>query len=312
MFIFQKSICSIMVVTSLVLPLSKLSAQELIPLYPDGIPNSIAGPDEESVSYGQSDSIMRISNVSRPSMTVYLPPPRLANGTAVLICPGGGYAIEAASHEGSDVAQRLNEAGITAFVLKYRLPSPKIMKDPSIGPLQDAQRALQIIRSRAREWHIKKNRIGIMGFSAGGHLAASVGTHFDSSFISPMKKISLRPDFMVLAYPVISFQDTLGHMGSRNNLLGLHPSKESIDYFSNELQVKANTPAAFMVHAKDDKTVKVNNTLLFAERLRALGIPEEVFLYEKGGHGFGMHNKTSEKKWIDPCIDWIMKRKWKN
>lgn len=284
------------------------TAQQVIPLYSGAIPNSNPTADNEKSEYGK-DSILRISNVSRPTLTIYQPPKNTATGAAVIICPGGGYSILAASHEGSDVAKRFNEMGITAFVLKYRLPSDETMINKEIGPLQDAQRAIQLVRQNAKKWNINPHHIGIMGFSAGGHLASTAGTHFQKAYIDNPKKTSLRPDFMILVYPVISFSDSVGHMGSRTQLLGKNPSPEKIKEYSNELQVTKQTPPAFLVHAKDDP-VKVQNSLLFAEALKAQGVPVDMYLYEKGGHGYGMHNKTSNVQWMDLVQQWMKQLKF--
>lgn len=283
-----------------------LSAQVIFPLYDKEITNSIATPDEEQSS---TDGITRISKVSVPTLTMYTPPPGKANGIAVIICPGGGYGILAIDHEGYDVAKQFTEMGVTAFVLKYRLPSDKIMLDRSIGPLQDAQRAIQMVRANSKQWRINPKKIGIMGFSAGGHLASTAGTHFNHPVISNPKKTSLRPDFMLLIYPVISFQDTLTHSGSKNNLIGKDASEDKKAYYSNELQVTKKTPQTFLVHAKDDGAVKVNNSIYFYEALQQKHVPAEIYLYEKGGHGFGLNNKTSEVKWMDLLQRWMEKRK---
>ena len=284
------------------------TAQQVIPLYSGAIPNSKPTADEEKSEYGK-DSILRISKVSRPTLSIYLPPKNIATGAAVIICPGGGYSILAASHEGSDVAKRFNEMGITAFVLKYRLPSDEAMINKEIGPLQDAQRAIQLVRENAKKWNINPHHIGIMGFSAGGHLASTAGTHFQKAYIDNPKKISLRPDFMILVYPVISLTDSVGHMGSRTQLLGKNPSAEKIKEYSNESQVTAQTPPAFLVHAKDDP-VKVQNSLLFAAALKAHNVPVDMYLYEKGGHGYGMHNKTSNVQWMDLVQQWMKQMKF--
>jgi acetyl esterase/lipase len=275
-----------------------------MPLYPDTIPNSRPGADEEISKYSD-DGTLSISKVSRPELTVFLPPKEKAGGTAVIVCPGGGYVNISASHEGSDVARRLNEEGITAFVLKYRIPDDQTMINKEIGPLQDVQRAIQIVRSRAAEWGINPHRIGILGFSAGAHLAASAGTHFNQSYISNPQHVSLRPDFMILVYPVISFSDSIGHKGSRDQLLGKNPSPEKIKEYSNELQVTDHTPPAFLVHAKDDDAVPYANSVVFAEALKEHHVPVKVFYYEKGGHGFGLINKTSSTHWMDVCLEWM-------
>ncbi len=284
--------------------LTEIRAQTVMPLYPDTIPNSRPGPDKETTQY-TGDSVLIIGKVSRPTLTVYLPSKEKATGAAVVICPGGGYWIVAAGHEGADVAKRLNASGIAAFVLKYRIPDDSTMINKEIGPLQDAQRAIQIVRSRAGEWGLDAHRIGIMGFSAGGHLASTAGTRFTKSYIDNPQHINLRPDFMILAYPVISFTDKIGHAGSRNQLLGENPSPEKIKEYSNEMQVTDQTPPTFLVHAKDDDGVPYANSLVFADALKNYHIPEKVFLYEKGGHGFGLINKTSNILWMDICLQWL-------
>lgn len=291
-------------------------SQITIPLYADSILNSKPGPDKESSVVGATDGKLRISYVTRPTLTIYQAPKEKATGTAVIICPGGGYSMLAASHEGSDVARRFNEMGITAFVLKYRLPNDTTMVNKEIGPLQDAQKAISVVRKRAAEWGVKKDQVGIMGFSAGGHLASTAGTHFTYDYIAnhPYKKITkklpLRPDFMILIYPVISFTDSLAHKGSRTRLLGENPSSEKVIQYSNELQVTKFTPPTFLVHAKDDKTVVVRNGQRFYEELKKNKVPAEIYLYEQGGHGFGMNNKTSEVKWMDLLEQWMRSNKW--
>jgi acetyl esterase/lipase len=218
--------------------------------------------------------------------------------------------MEAAGHEGIDVAKRFNEMGVTAFLLKYRLPSDVTMINKEIGPVQDAQRAIQLVREHAKEWGIDKNRVGIIGFSAGGHLASTAGTHFNHAYIKVGKKVNLRPDFMILIYPVISFADSITHMGSRDNLLGKDPSPERKMAFSNELQVNKKTPPTYLVHAEDDSTVKVQNMLLFATALQKYKVPFDFYLYEKGGHGFGLNNATSDVKWMDLVQEWMGKNGW--
>lgn len=289
--------------------MAKLSAQEIIPLYNKKIPNSRPIANREKSETG-ADGILRISKVSEPALLAFLPPKEKANGTAVIICPGGGYSILATSHEGSDVAKVFNEWGVAAFVLKYRLPDDSTMLNKEIGPLQDAQRAIQLVRMEAKKYGIAANKIGIMGFSAGGHLASTAGTHFDRPVIKGIKNISLRPDFMILGYPVISFTDSIGHIGSRNNLIGKNPSPEKINYYSNEMQVTSRTPPTFLVHAKDDNVVKVANSIDFYNALQKDGVPAEIHFYEHGGHGFGMHNKTSDDKWMDWLQAWMKKNDW--
>jgi acetyl esterase/lipase len=284
-------------------------AQQTFPLHDKTIPNSKPFANKEK-SVIVEGGIQIISNVSLPSITVYLPKKEKANGTAVIICPGGGYAVLAASHEGSDVAKVFNDWGVTAFVLKYRIPNDSTMLQKETGPLQDAQRAVQFARMNAKKWNIKTNQIGIMGFSAGGHLASTAGTHFSKAVIENKQHISLRPDFMVLIYPVISFSDSIGHIGSRDNLIGKNPSAEKIKYYSNELQITPQTPPAFLVHAKDDDVVKLQNSIAFYEALQKNKVPAEIHFYEKGGHGFGMNNPTSSDKWMDWLKTWMNKMGW--
>ena len=279
-------------------------SQQVMPLYPSGIPNAKPAPNTESSS--TNDGILVIGNVSQPTLTVYLPAESKATGEAIIVVPGGGYHIVAAGHEGVDVAKKLNDMGITAFVLKYRMPDTTWMVDPSIGPVQDAQRAIQIVRENANKWKIKKNRIGMLGFSAGGHLVSTAATHYKKSYITNKKKVNLRPDFVVLIYPVISFVDSAMHKGSMENLLGKDVSIEKRKAFSAELNVTPETPPTFLVHAKDDP-VSVRNTILYADSLNAKGIFSEVLLYDSGGHGFGLVNKTSDIAWPERLHEWMKK-----
>jgi len=281
-------------------------AQITYPLYGNhSIPNSIPGPDEEKSEVGE-DGILRISKVSKPTLTAYLPEKEKATGQAIIICPGGGYWILAAGHEGADVAEEFVSRGIAAFVLKYRLPSDDTMIDKTIGPLQDAQRAIQMVRENAEEWHVKPGQVGILGFSAGGHLASTAGTHFNTVTIDNPQNTSLRPDFMVLVYPVISFDPSIGHSGSSKNLLGENPSQEMLDKFSNEKQVDTNTPPVYLVHAKDDR-VSIQNSYVFEAALKATGIEVGTTYFDAGGHGFGMRNPDSDVFWMDEVESWLYK-----
>jgi len=282
--------------------------QTVIPLYDDNIPNSKPYPDEETSEYTK-DSILIIRKISRPTLTIFLPPVSKNTGAAVVICPGGGYWVTASRHEGTDVAKRFNELGIAAFVLKYRIPDVNTMLNREIGPLQDAQRALQLVRIHARKWKIDAKRIGIMGFSAGGHLASTAGTHYMHDYIKNPRNTNLRPDFMILVYPLISFTDSVENPGSGDQLLGKNPSKEKTVEYSNELQVTSKTPPAFLVHAKDDP-LSIKNSLVFKEALLKHGVPVEMYTYEKGGHGYGMHNKTSNILWMDLVYEWLKRMKF--
>jgi acetyl esterase/lipase len=280
------------------------AAQQILPLYDGSVPNSKEVPDEEFVDV--QNHITRIHQVSRPTITVFLPPKEISTGEAVIICPGGGYWILAFDHEGIEVAKKLNEKGIAAFVLKYRLPHDDRMPQKEIAPLQDAQRAIQLVRSNSRQWGVKKDKIGILGFSAGGHLASTAGTQFEKKFIENKSKISLRPDFMILVYPVISFSDGIGHSGSMNNLLGKDATAELKMKFSNELNVTKKTPPTFLVHAKDDP-VKIENSFLFLEALQKKKVKVETLFFEEGGHGFGLKNRKSDVEWADLVAEWIKK-----
>jgi acetyl esterase/lipase len=285
-------------------------SQTVIPLYKDSIPNSKFSADKETSKTEGENKILIISNVSRPSLTAFLPPKEKANGTAVIICPGGGYSILAASHEGYDVAKKFNEMGVAAFVLKYRIPDDSTMINKETGPLQDAERAIQIVRENAEAWNISPRKIGIMGFSAGGHLASTAGTHFNHVIIDNKKNISLRPDFLILIYPVISFSDSIGHVGSRDNLLGKNPSAEKIKEYSGELQVTVQTPPSFLVHAGDDGAVNVKNSIYFYEALQQNHVNAELHIYPKGGHGFGMNNPTTKDKWMERLQNWMDSNGW--
>lgn len=280
-------------------------AQEIVKLWPDGaIPNAIAGAQIAEKSETDANGILRISNVSVPTLTVYLPPKDKATGAAVMICPGGGYGILAASHEGSDVARWFNEMGVAAFVLKYRLPNPAIMTNQQEVPLMDAMQGLTLIRKEAARYGIDANKIGVMGFSAGGHLASTLATHFNKG---PKASEQAKPNFAILLYPVITFGEK-AHGGSRNNLLGkLASSPEMVAYYSNELQVTAQTPPTFLVHAEDDKAVPVENSIDFYLACLKSGVPAEMHLYPSGGHGFGLRTAKfgSLNSWPDACKAWL-------
>jgi acetyl esterase/lipase len=222
-----------------------------------------------------------------------------------MICPGGGYIAETYRGEGTDIAEAFTRQGITAFVLKYRLPSDSIMVDKSIGPLQDAQQAIKIIRQRAAEWKVSPDHIGIMGFSAGGHLASTAGTHFKKSYIPNPENTSLRPDFMILCYPVISMNPEIAHMGSRANLIGKNPTDEIVALFSNELQVSFDTPPSWLLHSGDDPAVPVENSIRFYQALIKNKIPAEMHLYTTGDHAFILKLKPDE--WMIPIFEWIKK-----
>jgi acetyl esterase/lipase len=282
-------------------------AQQEIKLYPGKIPNSTDAPDEEKIVFNNEVDTLAYK-VSHPTITVFLPPAEKACGTSVIICPGGGYHVLLMTREGCDIARAFNKIGVAAFVLKYRLPDDKFMSDKSIGPLQDAQRAIAVVRERAGEWNIDPHKIGIMGFSAGGHLASTAGTHFENALIDNKNEISIRPDFMILVYPVISLADSLGHIGSREYLLGKNPDEERIRYFSNELHVDKSTSPAFLILAGDDSVVKPENSLIFYNALRKNGIRAEMHIYQSGEHGF---LKTPPfEEWFGRCCFWLKSNGW--
>ena len=288
---------------------SPLLAQQTFPLYTGTVPDSQPSTLQET-SVTLANGGVRISNVVQPNLTAFLPPAGTANGTAVIVCPGGGYARLSIDSEGYDVAKRLNEMGITAFVLKYRLPNDQSQPDKSIAPLLDAQQALRLVRQQAAKYSLNPERIGLMGFSAGGHLAAWAGTRFAKPVGTDGGPVSVRPAFLVLIYPVISFSDSLRHVGSRDNLLGKTPTAEQVRQYSNELQVTAQTPPTFLVHAQDDKTVPVNNSIVFYQACLRHGVPAEMHLYPKGGHGFGLNNKTTKDLWTDRLHNWLDANGW--
>jgi len=256
-----------------------------------------------------------ISNVKWPTMTVHLPEPGKASGAAVVICPGGGYGGVAIDMEGHDIARWLNTLGAAGIVLKYRVPRPAESKDELPWPLQDAQRAIRTARARAAEWRLDPKKIGILGFSAGGHLASTAATHFDAGkpdAADPLDRPGCRPDFAVLVYPVVSLVAPFTHAGSRNALLGKDADRALLEAYSNELQVTAQTPPTFLVHAKDDP-VKVDNSLLFAEALKKAGIPHRLQLYDKGGHGYGLGVRGGDvAQWPERCAEWMKERKLVN
>lgn len=263
------------------------------PLWPEGAPQA-TGPGAAHI----------------PTLTIYLPPAERATGAAIVVCPGGGYSGLALDHEGEQVAQWLISEGIAAFVLQYR--HAPLYKHPV--PLMDAQRAVRTVRARGSEWRVASDRIGILGFSAGGHLAATASTQFaagEPNASDPIERVSSRPDFMVLVYPVISMIAPYSHAGSRTNLLGPNPDRALMEKLSAELQASKDTPPAFLVHTYGDTGVPAENSVYFYLAMRKAGAPAEMHLFERGEHGFGLaQNDPVLSAWPKLCIAWLRDRGW--
>ncbi|MDZ4821661.1 MAG: alpha/beta hydrolase [Planctomycetota bacterium] len=278
-----------------VLPWRGLNAEE---------PVQFLWPDKAPLAKGSEEK-------DRPNLMVYLAPAAKANGTAVIVCPGGGYGHLALGHEGRDVAEWFNSLGVSAFVFTYRHAGTGYQHP---APMLDAQRAIRLVRSKAKEWKLKPDAIGILGFSAGGHLASTTGTHFDhgdSIAADPIDRVSCRPDFMILAYPVISLTGPIAHQGSRKNLLGKDKDADEqlAKSLSNDTQVTAETPPTFLMHTGGDTAVPAENSVQFYLALRKAKVPVEMHIYEKGGHGFGLGTKDPLlATWPVRCADWMRVR----
>jgi acetyl esterase/lipase len=268
--------------------IARAAGPEPLTLWPDGAPGAVGNEPADI-----------------PELRVYLPEADKATGAGVVVCPGGGYGALATDHEGHQVAKWLNSIGVAGFVLKYRL-GPRY-KHPV--PLQDAQRAIRHVRSHAHEYHLDPDRIGVMGFSAGGHLASTVATHFDQgdpNSEDPIERQSSRPDFAVLCYPVISFSEPFTHAGSRRNLLGENPDPKLVENLSNEKQVTAETPPTFLFHTGEDKGVPVENSIAFYQALRKANVPAEMHIYQDGPHGVGLApGQPGLSTWKDRLADWL-------
>src|SRR5262245_14775302 len=280
-----------LLLVSLSLPAADAPTPKEMPLWPKGAP--VAKADEPA---------------DKPTLTLYRAPADKASGAAVVVCPGGGYGALAVGHEGKDIAEWLNSQGITAFVLKYRI-APRY-RHPA--PLQDAQRALRTVRAHAKEWDINPERVGIWGFSAGGHLASTAATHFDDGKADdsdPVERVSCRPDFAILCYPVITFKEPHVHKGSRANLLGKDPAPELVESLSNETQVTSHTPPTFLFHTNADAGVVPENSIQFYLALRKAKVPAELHIYEKGPHGVGLAPKDAVlTTWKERLADWLALR----
>lgn len=277
-----------------------------MPLYPGEIPNSTNAPDQEE-THPQMGGLGFVQKVSRPTLTIYLPAKVKAGGSAIIIFPGGGYVGEAYRFEGTSIAEAFQDHGMAAFIVKYRLPSDVTMKDKSIGPLQDAEQAIKLVREHASEWQIDPGKVGVIGFSAGGHLASTLGTHFEKNYLGNAAHVNLRPDFMILAYPVISMTDELTHMGSRDALLGKDPSPAQVQEFSNELHVTERTPPTLLLQAGDDSIVDVDNSVVFYEALHHHKVPAQMVLFRQGQHGFLL---ISRHEWLQQVYTWLEQNGW--
>ncbi len=291
----------------LLLAMGTTHAQDtIIPLWTAPIPNRV---DSGEVEIREEQDILRISKVQLPDIAVYLPSKAHNTGMGVLVFPGGGYHILAYDWEGTDVAKWLNSKGIAAFVVKYRLPVSRSLQRPYEVPLMDAQRALRLVRATHEAWGISPDKIGVMGFSAGGHLASSLGTLYGLKTYEPRDPadaLSARPDFMALVYPVISFTSVAAHSGSRKALLGDSPLAGMLERYSTELQITPDTPPAILFHANDDEGVSPENSLLFYRGLLKNKVPAALHIYPRGGHGFSLSASDPYlHRWTDDFVLWL-------
>jgi acetyl esterase/lipase len=288
---------------------SVIFAQSAFSIYEGPVPNALPCNKEEVVSKNATGKIV-IANVTSPTVTVFNPVKQDANKTAIIVCPGGGYARLASGHEGNEVAEAFNKIGVTVFVLKYRLPFDSCMTNKEIVPLQDLQQTIKLVRDRAAGFDINPSMLGVIGFSAGGHLASTGITKFSESYIENTSNTSLRPDFAILGYPVISMDSAICHKGSRDNLLGKKATAATLNLFSSDMQVTDQTPPTFLVHASDDKSVPVENSIRFYQALIKNKVNAEIHIYQNGGHGFGLHNATTTDAWFERATTWMRVNKF--
>ncbi len=286
-----------------------LLAQKEFSIYEGPVPNALPCNKEEVVSKNATGKIV-IANVTSPTVMVFNPVKQDANKTAIIVCPGGGYARLASGHEGNEVAEAFNKIGVTVFVLKYRLPFDSCMTNKEIVPLQDLQQTIKLVRDRAAGFDINPAMLGVIGFSAGGHLVSTGITKFSESYIENTSNTSLRPDFAILGYPVISMDSAICHKGSRDNLLGKKAAAAKLNFFSSDMQVTAQTPPTFLVHASDDKSVPVENSIRFYQALIKNMVNAELHIYQNGGHGFGLHNATTSDAWFERLTTWMRVNKF--
>ncbi len=293
-----------LMVFAFVMGLNSIMAQQIIQLWVGPAPGNKTHQVVEERSISEWGGAKILSGVTEPELWAYSsdlkgPLP------AVIICPGGGYRVEAYEHEGSLVAQWLTTLGIHAFVLKYRLPDERLCDNATIAPLMDLQRAIQLVREQAKEYHIDVDKIGVMGFSAGGHLAASASNLFRNPFVDDVLPDQVRPDFSILMYPVISMEEGLTHSGSKEALLGAAPDTGLVRLYSMEHQVTRKTPPTFILHAQDDPAVSVENTIRYTDALKEHGVPVKQVILAKGGHGFGFNPDSPTFSWTQDLKEWL-------
>lgn len=252
-----------------------------------------------------------VSQVTFPTLSIFKPVGVTHATPAVIVVPGGGYHVLLIEREGRKIAKALNEKGITAFVLKYRLPSADYFDNRQIAPLMDLQQAIYLVKKNAAKWGVNPEAVGLMGFSAGGHLALMAGTHYDTSFIASPPGAPIKPDFLILVNPVVSFWDSAAHIGSRDNLLGKNPNAQTLNFYSGEKNVRKDMPAVFLAHALNDQVVKVENTLNLFNALRARGVVSEMHIYAKGDHGF-LNDTPPRDEWLNSCFYWMKSMGWLN
>ena len=285
-------------------------SQKVIEIWPNEIPNKIKSVEKEIKFYNNDSSLYSFTKVQKPTLEIFLPPKKSSKRIGLIIMPGGGYKNIAYKWEGITTSNYFNSKGIATFILKYRTPQSKSVNIKHIAPHQDAQRAIKIVRKHAKKWNIDEQKIGVIGYSAGGHLASTLGTQFDLETYEKKDSIdyiSARPNFMALIYPVISMNKEIYHNGSAKNLLGSKPSNELIKKYSNELNVDYSTPPTFIVHSNDDKAVDVQNSLIFHQYLNQFNIKNEMHIYQEGGHGYGLAiNKGTLSKWPELFYEWLI------
>jgi len=301
----KKSLITLFLISML---LTANAQTDTIILYPNGVPGLKGAQIPEDSQ--KSGGITRVKDITQPAVYVYQPKNK-SSEASVIICPGGGYGILAIDHEGYEIAQWFNDRGVTAFVLKNRLPQDELFENAEIRPLQDVQQAFRIIRKNAVKYGVSPDKIGIMGFSAGGHLASTASTHFKAQvgeITDP--SISVRPDFSLLIYPVITFGAVNTHSGTRDNLVGADAPAYKIDLYSNEQHVTADTPPTFLISTTDDG-VSPENSILYYQACRNYKVPVEIHIYEKGGHGYALKKNGlgPVESWPDRMADWMRERK---